>query len=307
MNRIGDAGQAYLLRQQMLRIQDRSMETQRQVATGYKSDNYAGLGTDAGALLGTQSLLSRTEKQLDVTNSLKPRLAFTDTALNTAANTVQGLRQEIVKALSTNTGATIMQQVDAAFSQFKAAMNQQYDGQFLFSGGQTDTAPMNVDSVADLVALPDVASAFSNGSLQSEVAIEDGTTLTFGEFGDVIGSDMLQAIKDIAEFDAGPDGPFGGELTTDQRTFLEGAMGTLSAGFFKLNTSVAANGTAQARLDEVSSRHETSITMLKTFIGDIQDADMAEAVSRLNQDQTALQAAYKIVGELGQRSLLDFL
>jgi flagellar hook-associated protein 3 FlgL len=307
MNRIGDAGQSYLLQQQMLRIQERSMDTQRQVATGYKSETYAGLGVDAGALLGSQSLLARTETQLGVTNALKPRLAFADAALNTAATTAQNLRQELVKALSTNNGAAIMQQTDAAFSQFRAALNQQFDGEFIFSGGQTGTAPVAVESVADLVALPAMTDAFANGTLQSEVAVEDGTTLTFGAFASDLGVDVLQAIRDIAEFDAGVDGPFGGELTANQRAFLESAIGTLSTGFFEVNSAISANGSAQARLDEISNRHEASVNMLTTFIGDIQDADMAEAISRLNQDQVALEAAYKIVGELGQRSLLDFL
>lgn len=307
MTRIGDAGQALQLQQQMLRIQERTADTQRQISTGYKSENYAGLGSDAGALLGAQSLLSRIDTQKSLANEVKTRLDFTEGALDNAASVTQNLRDQILKVLSTGDGTGLMIQADSAFSQFSAAMNQQFNGQYLFAGGGIDTAPVTVASLTDLMALPSAADAFNNGTLQSQAVLEDGATFTYGARANEVGTSMMTAIKDIAEFNAGVDGPFAAELTPAQRAFLEGQLATLSAAQGEVQTAVSSNGIAQARLEDIVQRQDAQKVLLKTFIGDAQDADMAEAISRLNQDQVALQAAYKMLGDLGQTSLLDFI
>ncbi|MEX0300304.1 MAG: flagellin [Kordiimonas sp.] len=46
---------------------------------------------------------------------------------------------------------------------------------------------------------------------------------------------------------------------------------------------------------------------LETFIADLEDVDIAEAVTRLNNDQVALEASYRSIGSLSQLSLLRFL
>ncbi len=306
MTRVGDAGQAMLLRQQMLKIQDRSADTQRQVSTGYKSADYAGLGAGTGPLLGAQSLLSRIDTQKSLAAEVKTRLDFTDTALTNAANVTQDLRDQILKVLSTGNGASLMVQTDGSFSQFTAAMNQQFDGQYLFAGG-SDAAPVTAASLADVIALPTAADAFNNGTLTSQASLEDGATFTYGALADTVGTSMMTAIKNIAEFNAGPSGPFSAELTPAQRTFLEGQLTVLSAAQTEVQTAVSTNGIAQARLDDIGTRHDAQTVLLKSFIGDVQDADMAEAIARLNQDQVALQAAYKMLGDLGQTSLLNFI
>ncbi len=43
------------------------------------------------------------------------------------------------------------------------------------------------------------------------------------------------------------------------------------------------------------------------FIGDIEDADLATAVSKLNDDQVAIQASGKMIASLNQLSLLNFM
>jgi len=307
MTRIGDAGQALLLQQQMLRIQDRAADTQRQVSTGYKSPDYAGLGAGAGPLLGAQSLLSRIDAQKSLAGEVKTRLEFTEGALGNAADLTQNLRDEILKVLSTGNGSGLMIQADSSFAQFSSAMNQQFNGQYLFAGGGVDVAPVTVATLADLVALPAAADAFNNGSLASQAVLEDGATFSYGALADDIGTSMMAAIRNIAEFNAGVDGPFAAELTPAQRTFLEGQLAVLSAAQGEVQTAVSSNGIAQARLEDITERHDAQTVLLKTFIGDVQDADMAEAIARLNQDQVALEAAYKMLGDLGRASLLDFI
>ena len=44
-----------------------------------------------------------------------------------------------------------------------------------------------------------------------------------------------------------------------------------------------------------------------TFISDIEDVNMAEAITRVNNDQIALDVSYKLTSELSRLSLLNFI
>ena len=123
MTRIGDYGQANLLQSQMLRIQDRSAEAQRQVASGYKSSDYAGLGANAPALIGAQGLLGHTQQLKTLGEDLKVRLGYNDTALNAAHTSVIGLRDELLKAISVGDGSQLMSQTNGAFIGFTSTIN----------------------------------------------------------------------------------------------------------------------------------------------------------------------------------------
>ena len=54
-------------------------------------------------------------------------------------------------------------------------------------------------------------------------------------------------------------------------------------------------------------RHEGMAAYFAKFIGDIEDVDLAEALTRLNQDQAAAEAAGRMIAQINQMSLLNFM
>jgi flagellar hook-associated protein 3 FlgL len=67
------------------------------------------------------------------------------------------------------------------------------------------------------------------------------------------------------------------------------------------------NGAKQARIEASIRSHEVRNDYLTSMIADIEDADMAEAASRLNQAQTAVEVSARTFASLSQVSLLPFL
>ena len=49
------------------------------------------------------------------------------------------------------------------------------------------------------------------------------------------------------------------------------------------------------------------ILLVKQFIADIENINVAEAITRLNNDQTALEASFKVFSQLNSLSLLNFI
>lgn len=54
-------------------------------------------------------------------------------------------------------------------------------------------------------------------------------------------------------------------------------------------------------------RQEEDRAFLKGFIAEIEEVDITEAITKLNQDQTALEASLNVAARLSRVSLLDFI
>ena len=60
-------------------------------------------------------------------------------------------------------------------------------------------------------------------------------------------------------------------------------------------------------IDRLIDRQSEELGFLGTFIHDIEDIDAATAISKLNQDQTTLEASLQTIARLNQITLLQFI
>jgi len=177
----------------------------------------------------------------------------------------------------------------------------------LFGGLRSDTAPVTVSTISGLQGLASVSDAFQNSQVKPAARVDDSVTMEFGLLADQVGQSSLQVIRDLADFNSGPNGPLDGPLTATQRSFLESELPVIDAAIGNLLQTSTINGERLKRLDTVQNRTEADITFLSKFISDIEDVDMAEAVLNLRSNQQALQASFSSLGTLFKLSLLDFI
>ncbi len=97
------------------------------------------------------------------------------------------------------------------------------------------------------------------------------------------------------------------ELSAAQFTFLQDQVQELENAINTMRQFEVQNGLVAERLDVIEQQHLDTGVFLETFIADIEDVDIAEAITRLNNDQTALEASYRAVSTLNELSLLRFL
>ena len=103
------------------------------------------------------------------------------------------------------------------------------------------------------------------------------------------------------------DGPFVGELTAAQRTFLEGELSQWDQAHRSVINIAGRNGLLQRRVAGVNVDLEGRQTTLKEMIGGITDVDMAQAISNLQAAQLSVQASAQALISMQQSSLLNFL
>jgi flagellar hook-associated protein 3 FlgL len=117
----------------------------------------------------------------------------------------------------------------------------------------------------------------------------------------------MTALKNLANADS-PSGSLDGSLTDTQTTNLtDNVLPSATQAYTDLNAATAVNGDTYNRLGDVVTNQQSLSTLYKGFVSDIEDVDMAQAVTKLNQNQVALQAALQVTAKLGQLSLLNYL
>jgi len=261
-------------------------------------------------LTATISANARNDAYTAATTLATTQADLQDTQLTSLGTLVTQLQKAVSDAVTNDDPTTLMSQVSNIFDQATAILNSKdSNGDYIYSGGKTDTAPVTVSSLADLVALPSVSGAFANGTDKKSVQVADGQSVTFGMTASDIGTGLMQALKDIAGFDAGASGNFAAStnLTQAQNDFLTGQITSIGTMSTNLNTVTAQNGYAYNQLQSASTQQASMSTLYTGFINGIQKTNMAQAATQLSLNQTALQAVLQVTSTLNQLTLLNYL
>jgi flagellar hook-associated protein 3 FlgL len=230
-----------------------------------------------------------------------------DTAMSQVTDASQSARDAIANALATGSGATVMQELQLAFSNTVQGVNTKFDGEYIFSGGQVNKQATTAGQLSDLTAAPSTASLFQNDQFKISNRLDESTSLQTGVLASDLAGPLFDAFKSVQAFSETPAGAFSGTLTDTQRSFLEGMLTTLDAVHKGLINTNAQNGLAQSQVDNARSDLATRKDTLETTFGDLTNVDMAAALTRLQQAQTSVQAAAQVFNGLKDASLLNYL
>ena len=285
-------------------------KTQQQIASTKNATTYAGFGDKTQVLTATISANARNTAYTNATKFAVTQTDLQDTQLTSLSSLAASLKKAVGDAVANNDASTLMTQAQSIFDQANAILNSKdANGDYIYSGGKTDVAPVTAGSLAALQALPSVSGAFANGDLKKSVQVADGVSVTYGLNASDVATGLMQALKDIADFDAGGSGNFNAatSLTAAQTTFLTGAVTQATTVSTDLNATTAANGYVSNRLTDAQTQQASMDTLYKSFVSNIQDTNMADAATQLSLNQTQLQAALQVTAGLHQLTLLNYL
>ncbi len=287
-------------------------QTQEATATGEiasqkVSTDLAGYGAGAGTLTALNSLSTRLTQYEGNAQALSGQLGVQDQALSTVSAAAQDAKTAVAEAVANNSGDDLMTTLQAALTSATGALNTQYDGQYLFSGGQGQTQPVTAGSLSALAAAGPVSSVFQNGALKAASRLDDTTVVQTGVLASDAGGPLLGALQTVAAFDAGPNGPFSDPLTSDQQSFLSGVLGQLGTAVSSATTVQADNGVVAKQVAAAATSLSDRQTAIAGVISNLTVPDEAKVASQLSLAQTTLQASAQIFSSLQQDSLLQVL
>ena len=291
----------------LLNAQNREVAAQQQVATGKLGTDLAAYGGQTSNLVATNTVKARVDGLVTQLNAQQVKQNFQQTALTQLSTVASGLQSTLTNALANGSGDGIMTDLQSYFSQASEALNSQYGGDYMFSGGQTQTPPFTATSLSDLTTQATAAPFFQNGNLTPTTSIDDSTTIQSGFLASNIGSSLVGAMQSIEAFQQSASGNFGGALTTAQQTFVQGMITTLQGVSDAATQTAAQGGDIQSQVSTALTTQTDRQTTLTNMLGDITDVNMANAASALTQAQTAVQASAQVFTTLNGMSLLNYI
>ncbi|MCE3288940.1 MAG: flagellin [Caulobacter sp.] len=306
MTRVSTSHSYSVILADLTRASNNQEKAQSQVSSGRVADNLRGFAPKVEQLIAANSVKSRVEGYLEQGKLISSRLEAQDLALRETADSAQGARTTLAEALASDRGDAIMGELQGHFLTAAESLNTQQGGRFLFAGAQVNTRPVDATRLSDLTAVPDVSDLFRNDALKPVSRLDDNITIESGFLADEEGTELFEHFKEVQAY-VEANGAFSSPLTTAQKTFIESMLPKFDAANKALTDTAALNGANQLRVDNSLAQHDDRVTLLKGEIKDIAEVDMAEAISRLEQAQTALQASAQVFATLRGSSLLEML
>ena len=306
MTRIASYSHNQSLLQGLLRNQGDLYKVQQQINTGKKAQDYRGIASEASTVVSARAALTRTLAYHDTAKEVGQTLSLIDLQLGAMQESAQSVKDAILGALALGDGQGFMESLEASFGMIASSLNTKVGNSYLFAGAQTDQKPFAAESLDALADMGAAAHAFVNDKTKASAQLSDTFSLQYGVLADEVAEPIMAAIKAIKEFND-TSGPIDGPLTAEQTEFLESQICVLDDAIKTMRGVQVGNGLRQGQVEDVTARLDKQEIYFETFISDIEDVNMAEAITRFNNDQAALEASYRVVGMISQLNLSKYI
>ena len=302
--RITNQLQHQMLSSGIIKNQSDVYRLQQQISTGEKlttaSDDPVAWA-EANRLNRLQSQLGRYE---DNSTLVESRLTAMDSSLDTIGDILQRASELAVEAsegtLSDSDRTNLAEEADQLLEEMVSQANRKYDGQYLFGGTQTATAPFEVTYNED-GSIDSVSYAGTEEVAEVEVADSDmmGLQMVGGGSNGVLMSADADAFAAIIEM---RDRLLAGENLAETEI-----QGSVDEAYDQVLMGRAVVGAQMDRLEFVATFREAQSVEVDSLLSDCEDVDVAAAVAELSAKNVAYEAALAMSSKAMNISLLNYI
>lgn len=283
--------------------QNRVMDAQVQISTGKKAERYMGVSQDAGRLVSLEADHARITQFVAGNKVADLRLQKMETAVAGTMEIATSLRTLLVNATHADNASvlTLGAEAESMLAQVAGHLNAEMDGRHLFGGSRTDTPPFDLGALpAGAVAAPAADTYYRGDGERTVLRTGEATTLSYGVTADAPGFDKLvQALQLVKSADTSD--PAGA------RAVLEEALGLANQAVDEIPEIRSGIGSSRRALELANTQHGEFLLFAEGAIGDLENVDPTEAITRLSGHQATLEASYASLARLQSVSLVDYL
>jgi flagellar hook-associated protein 3 FlgL len=305
MFRVANFAQHQLTMSYAMRTQGSLAERQIEIASGKRAQLYSSISTQSSELVNVERSVARTEQFSRNIDQALTRLGIMESSVGIMVQRATEVLAIMSSAMSgENIGDVPLQEFAATFlAEAESLMNTQHEGRYLFSGSQTNNPAVDLADAAytPQAGLPGVFTAdfdyFQGDTLQLAVRTAETFETTYGITADEPAfEEMLRALSYMDYAGANLDNT----VLTEAFTMMKSAVDGLSDIRGRI-------GASSKVLEAAKSGHQDYLTYTTNLVSTLEDVDVAEATTRLAQDEVQLQASYLSISRLSQLSLLNYL
>jgi flagellar hook-associated protein 3 FlgL len=333
-------------RQSIAQLQLRLVQAQKELSTGRHSDVGLALGASTGSIISLRQDLNRTDATLDANGTVFTRLKASQAGLQAMSTEAQSLLSSLIDAkTSVGSREALLQQAESGFKAFINTANGSFDGQYLFSGINSDVKPLDDFYGPGSAARQSVDGAFLSkfGVTQadpsvSSISSNDMKAFLAGAFAEVftdpswggawssasdknvtnrisrnevVGTSVSahdQAFRMLASAFSMVTGIGFDKLSeTAKQEVLDSAISAAGDAISGIVNLQSTLGVTEERLSTANDTLKLQKNILSNSIDNLEGVDAAEVSTRIANLMSQLETAYTLTSRINQLSLLKYL
>jgi flagellar hook-associated protein 3 FlgL len=285
----------------MDQIQQRAQRAQQEMTTGLKINSVSDAPDQIAGLWETRS-------QLNQATQTDTNLARVKTEVDTAESTISSAVTLVERAQTLSsqgvTGTTsaqsrqdIASELGGILQQLVSTANTTVEGRYIFSGDSDQQAPYSID-----LTQTNPISSYQGSTSTRQIQGADGTTFS-----------IAKTAQDIFDDPTGQQNIFAAinnmrlALMNNDQTAMDAVMPNVQSAGTYLNQQLAFYGVTQNRVTSETDFAQNYENQLKTQLSGIEDADLTQAITEMQQAVTQQTAALSSRAKLPKTSLFDYL
>ena len=279
------------------------LKTQRQIATQKRINNSSDDPIGMGQVLGYRTNLAATEQYQENIEQGITRLEFNEATLDLASDLINTARRLAAdysgSTLSVEERQSLALQVKDLYDQVMQMANSKFNGNYIFSGHATDTAPFS--------HVGDFSATYNGDDGGLRIMVSDNVEVNIVADGRNIfqdaangGVNIFDELKNLIDGLENPD-PVAGSAQ------IKATINPLQDGRDQINSRRSEYAPVLYRLQATDEYMTNLRPKVEEAMAKLEQADITKAVVELQSLELAYETTIATAGRIIQPSLLDFL
>jgi flagellar hook-associated protein 3 FlgL len=293
--------------QQLSGVQARLTKVQEQLSTGLQIVKPSDEPDKASLVTRLEGELARQASYQETLKSVNVRLTAEETALKNTSDVMYRIKELAVQAASDTVSAQDRQGIALEISTLREqiltlANSQDSNGNYLFSGSKAGEPAFSKDALGRVRYDGDQARMQVNVGDNRRMNLNMPGSDAFSRVvrddakGGKVGVDFFQSLADLTA-----------AVNSSDRTAIHRGLAEVDMLQQGISNGLGQIGADLSVVDLQTNVLDQVVLRLKTTRSDIEDLDYTEAITRMNKDQLALEAAQSSFAKISQLSLFKYL
>lgn len=292
---------------QMGVTQDRLSKTQMQLSTSKQVIKPSDAPDKSATITRLKSAIQRQEAYVKTINAVKDKLSQQETAANNASSILYRLKELTVQAANDTYSAADRKSIDVEIRQLRdqllsLANTQDVNGNFIFSGSRVGKLAFSTDENGKVVYQGDQTVNAAGVGDQSMVDVNRAGTNPFDK---LVRTDAAGKKEAVGFFQVIDD--LSSALQNNKPVDIQRSVGEIEQLQQGLSDSLASIGAAINKAENQASLAGENTLRMKSMLSQAEDTDYTEAITRMNKDMLALEAAQSSFAKISQLNLFDYI
>jgi flagellar hook-associated protein 3 FlgL len=283
-----------------LRTQSIMANEQIEESSGVKSEDFAGYGSDTQSIINLQISVSRAETYIDAATQADSKVQVMYSAVGSVTDLITNLRSDLSAATtgSSSDTSSLISSAQDMLQEMGSILNTQYDGQYVFSGASTSTAPVDLTSFdSGTGSLSTADTSYYQGDDQiASVQVSDDQTVNYGVTAD---NSAFEQVMRVLKYIANSSSLSSSDISS-AASVASNALDAVSIVQSKLSD-------ASSQIEEASSEQTSYKNYASTFGSDLTSVDVAAVTAQMSTYQSQLTASYAAIAKIDSMNLASYL